>query len=186
MNLDRGRIIEAGLDLLRVEGLAALNMRAIAGRLGVRASALYRHFPSKEKLLGEMSARLFLDAQADLPDNLDWSAWLLEFGGALRANLLHFRDSAIMCTTAPPPSEDAQSVARSIAAPLTRRGVATDDALADIASVVAFTVGMTAYQQSEAYAEFLDRMLGFDRAFQRGLEALVRGLAETQPETSRP
>lgn len=177
MNLDHDRILEAGLELLQSEGLAAVNMRAIAARLGVRASALYRHFPSKEKILGGMSARLFVAAQDGLPLDLDWSEWLRQFGHALRTNLLRYRDSAIMCTSAPPPSDDVESVARTIAEPLTRRGIPASEALVDIASVIALTVGWTAYQQSEAYVDFLEKMVGFDRAFDRSLRALVAGLA---------
>ena len=186
MKIDRERIIDAGLELLRLDGLAALNMRAIAGRLDVRASALYRHFGAKEQLLGAMSARLFFEARAGLRDELDWSEWLMHFGQALRENLLRYRDSAIMCTAAPPLSDDVQSVARAIAEPLTSRGIPSEEALADIASVIAFTVGLTAYQQSEAYADYLDQMLGFDRAFQRGLKALVTGFEAAGGAVSKP
>lgn len=178
MKLSKDQIVETALALLQSEGLAALNMRALARRLGVRASALYRHFESKEVLLGAMSQKLFENAKADIADGLAPAEWLRMFGVELRRNLLLHRDSALLCTTAPPLSGDPLGSAPAIAQPLTDGGISQDDALASIASVIALTVGLTAYQQSEFYADYLDRMLGFDRAFDRGLRALVKDLGE--------
>lgn len=180
VKLSKELIVDAAMAVLQDEGLAAVNMRAIAARLQVRASALYRHFPAKENILGTMSKRIFAQAHEGLSDDVDWSGWLLQFGVSLRASLLRHRDSAILCTSAPPPAQDAHAARPSIAAPLTSRGVAEGDALSEIASVIAFTVGMTAYQQSEAYSEYLEEMLGFDRSFTKGLHALVSGFREAQ------
>ncbi|MDX2005544.1 MAG: TetR/AcrR family transcriptional regulator [Meiothermus sp.] len=43
-------ILEAALELLEQEGSAALSMRNLAERLGVRAPSLYRHYADKEAL----------------------------------------------------------------------------------------------------------------------------------------
>lgn len=47
----RERIVEEARDLYLTEGLAGLSMRRIAERVGVSATALYRHFEDKEALL---------------------------------------------------------------------------------------------------------------------------------------
>jgi AcrR family transcriptional regulator len=54
-NLSRGAIIDAALALVDAEGLAALNMRRLAERLGSKPMSLYRHIPSKAALLDELA-----------------------------------------------------------------------------------------------------------------------------------
>jgi AcrR family transcriptional regulator len=47
----RERIVEEARDLYLTGGLTALSMRKVAERVGVSATALYRHFDDKEALL---------------------------------------------------------------------------------------------------------------------------------------
>ena len=47
----RERIVEEARDLYLTGGLSALSMRKVADRVGVSATALYRHFDDKESLL---------------------------------------------------------------------------------------------------------------------------------------
>lgn len=47
----RDRIVEEARDLYLTGGLSALSMRKVAERVGVSATALYRHFDDKEALL---------------------------------------------------------------------------------------------------------------------------------------
>jgi AcrR family transcriptional regulator len=46
----RDEIIAAAREILEAEGPAALTMRAIAARIGIRAPSLYKHFPDKAAL----------------------------------------------------------------------------------------------------------------------------------------
>lgn len=50
--LTRERVVEAATGLADEHGLAALTMRALAERLGVRPMAVYHHVPHKDALLG--------------------------------------------------------------------------------------------------------------------------------------
>jgi AcrR family transcriptional regulator len=43
-------IVTAAREVLESEGLAALTMRNVAARLGIRAPSLYKHFPDKDAL----------------------------------------------------------------------------------------------------------------------------------------
>jgi AcrR family transcriptional regulator len=43
-------IVAAARDLLEEEGAAALSMRRIAARVGIRAPSIYKHLPDKEAL----------------------------------------------------------------------------------------------------------------------------------------
>ena len=47
----RERIVEETRDLYLREGMSGVSMRKVADRVGVSATALYRHFDSKEALL---------------------------------------------------------------------------------------------------------------------------------------
>jgi len=54
--LNREKIAEAAIALVRESGLDRLSMRQVAARLGVDVAALYRHFKNKAELLGEVGA----------------------------------------------------------------------------------------------------------------------------------
>jgi len=53
----RAQILDAAWELVRDEGLAALSMRVLAERVGMRAPSLYTYFPSKNELFDAMYAQ---------------------------------------------------------------------------------------------------------------------------------
>ncbi|MEU0566424.1 TetR/AcrR family transcriptional regulator C-terminal domain-containing protein [Nonomuraea sp. NPDC005983] len=65
--LTRGRIVRAAIGIADAEGLAAVSMRGIAGRLGVATMSLYRHIGSKDDLVELMIAAVL--AEFPLPDD---------------------------------------------------------------------------------------------------------------------
>lgn len=58
-------IVQAAIEIADAEGLAALSMRGVAGKLGVATMSLYRHVESKEDLVLRMTDAVF--AEATLP-----------------------------------------------------------------------------------------------------------------------
>lgn len=50
----RGEILAAAWELVREEGLAALTMRDLGARVGMRAQSLYGYFPSKHAIYDAM------------------------------------------------------------------------------------------------------------------------------------
>jgi AcrR family transcriptional regulator len=62
----REEILDAALAIADERGLAAVTMRAVAGRVGVTAMALYPHVRSKEDLLDGLVGRVL--AELELPD----------------------------------------------------------------------------------------------------------------------
>lgn len=48
------RVRQAALELFARSGYASVSMRAIAGRVGLQAGALYNHFPTKQDLLADL------------------------------------------------------------------------------------------------------------------------------------
>lgn len=52
-------LVDTAFALVQGEGAAAVTVRAVAGRSGVTATALYRHYADKEALLAAVAARGF-------------------------------------------------------------------------------------------------------------------------------
>nr|WP_228447311.1 TetR/AcrR family transcriptional regulator C-terminal domain-containing protein [Streptomyces paludis] len=94
--LDRGLVARTALDVLNEVGLDGLSLRAIAGRLDVKAPALYWHFKDKQALLDEMATEMLRRATAAAPGapDPDWRAGLAHSMRGLRAELLRYRDGA--------------------------------------------------------------------------------------------
>ncbi|MEV0616612.1 TetR/AcrR family transcriptional regulator [Nonomuraea sp. NPDC050404] len=76
-------ILRAAIGLADREGLAALSMRGLGTELGVKAMALYHHFPSKEALLDGMVEEL----AAAAPVSFDGADWRDGLRGYARAQL---------------------------------------------------------------------------------------------------
>ncbi|KRA84032.1 TetR family transcriptional regulator [Altererythrobacter sp. Root672] len=178
MKLDQRQIVEAALSLADEEGFEALNMRSLAGRLGVQASALYWHVGSKDELLAHMAGTFYSRAYAAAPNDACWRDWLKAFGHAFRQALMSHRESARLCALNRPIDLDTNAAADRLAAPLVAVGLPRTEALTYQASVYSLTLGWALYEQSETLHDHLDELVGFDRSFAVGLESLVAGFPE--------
>jgi len=70
--LSQSQYVQAATDFVDEHGLAALTMRALGARLGVDATAIYRHFPTKEALLDAILDNLLAPLVATpVPDGAD-------------------------------------------------------------------------------------------------------------------
>lgn len=97
MALDRQQVVGEALRLLDDEGLDALSLRTLAGRLGVQAPTLYWHIGSKSELLDALADAIMDEALRAMPESApsdDWAEWLLSALIELRAAMLRHRDSA--------------------------------------------------------------------------------------------
>lgn len=74
-SLSRERVIAQAVALADEKGLAALSMRALAGRLGVEAMSLYHHVAGKEALLDAMLDVVFAEMHLPVIGG-DWRAEL--------------------------------------------------------------------------------------------------------------
>ena len=89
--LDRERILQAALDFIDEQGLAALTMRRLGSSLGVEAMALYRYVPGREDLLDGVVDRvvetLFDDQDGDdiyIGDHAGWQDYLVRLAHGMR------------------------------------------------------------------------------------------------------
>ncbi len=179
VKIKQEEIVEAALALVDEQGLGALNMRAIAARLDVQASALYWHVPSKTALMRVMAQSFYARALAvaGAGAGKDWRRWLVDYGAALRRALLSHQGSAQLCATARPAPDTAAIAADALATPLVEQGLSRAHALSVVASVNALVLGWAVYEQSDALHDHLAKMIGFDESFALGLEAMVSGFS---------
>jgi TetR/AcrR family tetracycline transcriptional repressor len=90
--LTRAEIIGAAAALVERDGYDALNMRAVAAELGVRAAALYRYVESREELEDLLFDHLMADCAPTLRGE-DWREDLLAVASAWRERLVSRRDA---------------------------------------------------------------------------------------------
>ena len=67
----RRALIDAGVELARSGGEGAVVLREVARRLGVSPAAMYRHFPDREALLGEIAHAARRELARRMLDELD-------------------------------------------------------------------------------------------------------------------
>jgi TetR/AcrR family tetracycline transcriptional repressor len=175
VKIHQRQVIDVALALLDEQGLSQLQMRAVAGRLNVQASALYWHVRNKAELLSLMSSHFYDTARTAVPAGLPWREWLLSFGKGFRQTLLGHRDAAQLCAIARPRDEDAEAAADELSKPLIVAGLSRHVALSYQSSVISLVLGWCIYEQSESLHDYLARMIGFDESFTTGLTAMVAG-----------
>jgi len=175
VKIHQRQVIDVALALLDEQGLEELQMRAVASRLNVQASALYWHVRNKGELLSLMAWDFYEGALNATPSDLGWREWLLSYGMTFRKALLGHRDSAQLCAIARPLDVNTDAATERLTGPMMAGGLSRQLALSYHSSVVSLVLGWCIYQQSEALHAYLARMIGFDESFTTGLKALVAG-----------
>ncbi|MET9711192.1 TetR/AcrR family transcriptional regulator [Nocardiopsis alba] len=85
--LDARTIRRAAIRLVDREGLSALSMRGLGAELGVKAMALYHHFPNKEALLDGMVEEI-VTATPVAVEGGDWQEGLGEYARTRLGDLM--------------------------------------------------------------------------------------------------
>lgn len=202
--LSRERIVSAALHLVDRDGLPALTMRKLAAELGVAPMTLYYHVPDKAALEDLIFDAVLgdVDLSGDDP-TLDPEERAVRLGYALRAALLAHPNTVAITLSRAARTPGQLGPVEAMLGVLYDMGLGPTDAIAAVDIVGQYVFGTTLAhvnqqaaeaQQSEvpetgggtgiAPEEFPNLMraiaeseyLGFDRMFDRGLRALVRGL----------
>ena len=202
--LTREQIVAAAISLVDRDGLAALSMRKLAAELGVGPMTLYYHVPDRaalEDLIFE-AVLAQVDFSGDDP-SLDPEERAVRLGQALRTALLAHPNTVPITLSRSARTPGQLRPVEAMLGILYDMGLDPTDAIAAVDVVGQYVFGTTlAYvnhlaqegQSSEAPEtgegsgvmpeEFPHLMraiqeseyLGWDRMFDRGLRALVRGL----------
>lgn len=179
MALSAERIVEAACSILDDYGLGDLTMRRVADALGVKAGALYWHFPNKQSLLAAVADEVLLDLDRRVAD--DGAMWLGEWAADVRSLLLAHRDAAELVS-----STRAMGLGRVDPAAFARQELRSRDASEDEADGVAqaflhFVLGHVMEEQTQSQLAALGVIKSFDaeraqRHFDRGIGLLVSGV----------
>jgi AcrR family transcriptional regulator len=109
--LDRATIIAAGLELAETTGSASVSIRELGAKLGTDPTAVYRHFRSKDELMGALLDELTVRTLAAVtapPE--DWQERLRQLASATLRELSRYPavgQEAIVLTTHGPGELDA-------------------------------------------------------------------------------
>jgi AcrR family transcriptional regulator len=180
------QIVAAARELLEQEGAAALTMRRLAERLGIRAPSLYKHLPDKATLEAAIIATGFEDTAAALQAALDaaldaGAEPLAALAAAYRAFALDHPHVYRLMTDQPLRRDLLPAgVEDRAAAPLLRAAGDPDRARA----VWAFAHGMIMLELARRFPAGAD----LDAAWQQGMTAFqTHPTARTrQPSTTTP
>jgi TetR/AcrR family tetracycline transcriptional repressor len=128
MRLSRRDVLHEAMALLDEVGLEGLTMRRLAGRLGVRAGAIYWHFADKQALYDAMAEQMMTTV---LRPRLSgrWDARLAELCRRLVAALGRHRDGARLATLALVPGEHGLAVSEALLGVLADGGLGKEATL---------------------------------------------------------
>ncbi|MFD7163800.1 TetR/AcrR family transcriptional regulator C-terminal domain-containing protein [Streptomyces violascens] len=162
--LSRDKVLDAALDFVDREGIAALTMRKLGTELGVEAMTLYHHVGNKGELLDGLVGRVVHRAAAGLPQDAmdspgtagDWTEWARAFASRLRAELLSHPGVLPLIATRPLSSADDLDLMEERLATLTGAGLALGRAMDVINALATFTVGHTLAEAGRTPGERAD------------------------------
>ena len=179
MRVGREPAARAGLKLLGEVGLEGLTLRAIAGELGVQAPTLYWRFRNKQDLIDEMASQVLADHAAGLaaaPPAGSWPEAAHQSGQRLRAELMRYRDGALMVAGALRHDPAIHAAVATTLEVFTAADVAPADARACLETIHSYVIGFAVERQAVSDPPKED-----DVRFDRGLRLIVAGFAAGLP-----
>lgn len=149
MLLRKSNVVDGALALLDAEGLDNLTTRKLGACLGVRAGALYRHFPNKQALLDAMADRILQGVGDSLPPG-SWEDAGIALADQLHQALLAHRDGARVVAGAYTTEPNTVLVGNTAVALLQDAGLSPDRAGWAAVTVSYYVIGHTIEEQARA------------------------------------
>ncbi|MFI6813616.1 TetR/AcrR family transcriptional regulator C-terminal domain-containing protein [Nonomuraea sp. NPDC050328] len=178
--LSRERIIDAALHIADSQGLRRLTMRRLGDALEVEAMAIYHHLPCGKEALMDALAEHVTAVQVER--GTTWEDTARAWCRAGREALRDHPGVLALALTKPPKGATALAIREQIDQ-LTDLGL--PDAAEAVRSLRAFVFGSVAVEvQASGWADpeadtWTRRDPGADADFERGLDALLRGLTSS-------
>jgi AcrR family transcriptional regulator len=202
VSLTRDDVITTAAAIIAEGGCEALNMRALADRCSIPTTSLYRHFDSKEQLLGALADRLLGEAELAGPAD-DWVQEVLHIFRTVHRLLLEHPELAEIAAKQHINGRAAFAGAERMITAMRSAGIDGEQAAIAFNALVAYTTGFAQRQLNNGGAamghrwgvvqklpsdEFenviaLSHVLiprPTDAQFEQGLRILIRGFAETR------
>jgi TetR/AcrR family transcriptional regulator, tetracycline repressor protein len=176
-NLNRDKVVEAGLDLINRQGADAVTIRALAQVLGVTPMALYNHVSSKRELLRAIAEHVI--GRVDFHGGHDdWQGQIRHCFRALRGLCLQYPGlpRLLEIEGAAPPSVFApMDVA---AGALRRAGLNELESVRTFFVLLGFTLSQAGYQTRGPFPGLEPPgEWDFDASFEYGLTLIITGVA---------
>ena len=189
--LTREVIAKAALAILDEEGVGALTVRRLAGRLGVQSPSLYNHVTSKNEILNAVIELIDDEIDTGCLADPDWRRGMTAFARSYRQAFRSHPELLYLVAREPVETVEALTVYDAALAALARAGWPAERALQLMASVeylvlgsalVPFTGGFVRHPAEydsfpalgAALAGAPDLAAVDDDAFEHGLAALLR------------
>lgn len=202
-SLSRDQVVEAALTLADQEGIEAVTMQNLAGRLACGVMTLYGYVDSKEDLLDAIAQRGLSDLRLARPLSYEPEAILVAWGRALRRTLIEHPSLPMIFLSRPVIGPGIFRGLEALLGALGRAGVQAEFGASAVYAVLIYTTGFVAWEiprsrQPGEYAatwrrEFaglppadfplagrvLDELalVASEQQFELGLTALAEGLA---------
>ncbi|NUW38205.1 TetR/AcrR family transcriptional regulator C-terminal domain-containing protein [Nonomuraea sp. SMC257] len=137
--LSRERILDAALELVDRDGVAALSMRRLGKELGVEAMTLYYYLPNKDAVLDGLVDRAL--AGVTVRPEGPWREWARAFAVSFRAALLAHPGLLPLLATRPVSTPGGLLTVEIAAGALVEEGFSPTEALHVITTLATFVIG---------------------------------------------
>jgi AcrR family transcriptional regulator len=139
--LTRERVVAEALTLIAQDGVAALTMRALSGRLGVVPGALYRHVRGKDQLQDLIVDGVLAEVDCDINHSLPWTEQIQLLAHRLRNVLKNHPGVAGLLKTRDPLGPHSLVLAEAVLLPLHAAGFPHREAGLAFFLIVDYTIG---------------------------------------------
>jgi AcrR family transcriptional regulator len=139
--LTRQRVVAEALAIIAQDGVQALTMRSLAGRLGVVPGALYHHLRNKEQLQDLLLDGVLAEVDVQLDPALGWTEQLTVLAHRLRRVLEDHPGVAGILKTRDPLGPHSLALAEAFLSPLQAAGFADRQAGLAFFLLVDYTIG---------------------------------------------
>ena len=146
--LDRDEILGAAIALVDRQGLAALNMRALASDLGVGTMSLYHHVPNREALLDGVVEVMMADIELPDPASGPWDQRASRMARSLRAVAMRHPNCVPLLVTRPFSTSGSLGPCEAAFAVLSEAGLDPEHALVAFRTIVAYVLGFVVMESS--------------------------------------
>jgi AcrR family transcriptional regulator len=147
--LSREQVLDAALELVDRDGVAALSMRRLGAELGVEAMTLYHYLPNKDALLDGIVERVMAQQETTLAGG-PWERALTDYARSLRGTLLRHPGAALIVATRPAVTPETLRAAERGLALLCDAGFPVGRALDTLNALTLFVVAHAASEVSTA------------------------------------
>jgi AcrR family transcriptional regulator len=151
--LSRDVIAAAALQALDEDGLDGLGMRALARRLGVKASSLYNHVSGQDEVVELVHDLIDSEIDVSLADDPDWREGVGGLTRSYRAAFMAHPHAVAMVARRPLVAPNALAVYGALARALVRAGVPLDDVMPVMALLDYIVLGSSVDAFIEGFAE---------------------------------